>query len=320
MKQYKDFELPKPNLQNVEALVEAELEKLRWQYATSVKFSENDIVENTDLLKISIIYKNPIDETDITSLFCANTIECDKDINMQIEKVASGFNQELLGMKIDDVKRISSVGDSLTVTEFGSEDFFGRKMEFIVRLQSGQKVTPKFLDDSLAVPSGYQTFTELRAALTQKFNKLSQAQTFQYLSNQIAKRLVEGHDIQLPDWMVAGNVELITHNLKVVWTDLTPEDQQAVLERARNEAKLNLILKAIREKEPESFFSDQEVINFIRNRKMEELFKLSIKEKAEVADKYLQHLQKTNVLGSIIQSLKNDATMQWMAEHSKIIE
>jgi hypothetical protein len=72
-----------------------------------------------------------------------------------------------------------------------------------------------------------------------------------------------------------------------------------------------LILDSVRDTEPESVYSDEELLNGLRN---------NLKEQGNDPDEILKKAEKNGMLFGILAKLKDDVTLQWILEHSKVME
>jgi len=133
----------------------------------------------------------------------------------------------------------------------------------------------------------------------------------QMIAQQIITKLVEAHDFEVPPWLMLMESQNLARQQRMDWEKLEDEHKAALNERAKQSVKLSLILDSIREAEPEAMFSDDELLRNIKAR---------ADAMGQNGDEVLSRAQKDGSLFGMIASLRDEATIQWIVEKSKIIE
>lgn len=294
LKEYKGLKIPKPHSPKTRAeLTEQMLQELRVKYGDVVPFTEADVVEMGDKITMDVsclAEGKSIDELSKRDTFYT---------------VGQGFyhefDQNILGLKTGEERTFDVLWDSQTK----------EKATFVVKVHMGVKTLPAPLDDSFAQKLRVENFEKLRADVEAAAIKKIENYERDSIHAQIMNQLMATHQIDIPMWLVSLDAQqlAVQHGLK--WNEINSESQTALENKAKERIKLTLIMDAIREAEPETQFSNDELFNVIRAR---------LKDQGIDGDNKLVELQQGGRLFGMIAALQQEATLEWLAKNSEIIE
>lgn len=297
LKQYKGFEIPKPHQeQTPDAIIESQLQKLRERFSDFEPYLDGDRVQEKDKVTMDV-------QLEVDSVIQP---ESQEGILYQVgQNSFPGLDENLIGMQAGEVKEFTVV-----LPETAPEHLRNKEAKFTVRVHMGMKVTPCPLDDSLAEKCGLKTYDELRNAVVGEVNRQLTSQERDKIVQQLASRLIEQHEFDVPEWLAKMEAQNIVKQMGSELERLTKEAQDNVLEQARKNVKFSLILDSIKEVEPELEFSDAEMIEILKNQ-------LSGNGNA---DKMIADALKTGSLFGTIAALKTNLVIDWLVKNSKIVE
>ena len=208
------------------------------------------------------------------------------------------FDDNILGMKPDEERKFPTL-------------ISGKRTEINIKLHMGVKTLPAILDDELAKKVGQESLAKLRenvfGAATAKLKQYEEAMT----AEQIKKRLIQGHDFEVPSWLVGMEAQHIALNEGIKWEEITDEAKAVYESRARDSVKLSLILDSIRLAEPETQLSDSEIAKYLEYR---------IASQGKDPAKVLAEAEKNGSLIGIVAAMRNEYAIHWLVEHSKVVE
>jgi trigger factor len=283
--QYKDFEIPRPHInRDADSEVERTIQDLRMRFGDIEPYKDGEFVESGD--QVTMDYSTVVEGKE------------DNKAEGVLYSIGSnqlpGVDENLLGMLPGDER------------EF---DVGGTK--FKVKIHMGAKRKPCPMNDELATKVGLANFGEVKQKLYVIANERITNQENHLIKQQIITRIVDGHDFAVPSWLLTAEAQHISMQNNIKWDELTDEQKEPILNKAKNQIKLSLILDSIREAEPESVLSDSEAINVIKQR-------VALNE--QDPDKFIVESQKSGQLLGILAQLKDEFTFQWLVKASKIID
>jgi trigger factor len=300
--QYKELELPRPApTTSIEAIAQQTLQDLRIKLGEGIPFVEDDVVQMTD--NVIVDYDVFHDDKKIDQL-CA-----------QGELLTIGrshlpeFDKSLLGMKAGEKREFN-----ITVPDFGMASVAGKSLKFVVSVLSGSKIKPMPLDDSLAQKAGKKDLQELLSFA----NELASAQYQEAIHKQqtaaIKAKLVDNHDIKVPQWLTDSEVQYLVASAKIDWEKMADVDKAQYVSLAEKNVKLSLILDKVRETEPETQLSDNEVLDIVQGM----LGKMS-KSKEEI-EKLMNEMSKGGQLQVISSRLRDEHALDFILKTTKWID
>jgi len=302
--EYRDFSLPKPSAGiGVSEFAESILQDLRERNGDTVPFGDDDFISNGD----SAI----IDYT--------GTIDClvRPELTVKKEVITIGsspfpqFDENLLGMKLGDVRQFDIVAP-----EKAAKEYIGKTISFNVSLAMGSKKNPAPLDDELAKRMSFENLEALRthvntvaAARVDKHEKAALAQ-------QVAARLVEKHEFKIPTWITTAEAQMNAKRAKLTWDELTDERKEEIIATADKSVRLSLVLEKIRDKEAEAQLSDEELEFHLQ----QELVKISKATSQEDVDRMLQQLTQSGMLPILVGKIRDEYTLSFLVKTCTVVE
>lgn len=303
LKEYKEFKIPKPHMESVDSLLEKEMEILRRRYGTTSLYGENDFVQVGD--KVTMDVQGFVGEELVAGL------------NQQglMYTVGENSNEEfdtnLLGMKAGDTREFNIKFDD---SEKHTDEVRGKELKFKVTVHMGTKNIPSTLDDELAKKLNCESLIDLENKILSQLNAMHQQREQQLVREQIIIRLVQNHEFEVPTWLTSVEAQRMAAQNGLKWDELSDDQMDSFVVRAKDAVKLSLILDSIRENEPEVVFSAGELLNHLSN-----LMQSQGKTKAE-SEKIMNEAQKTGSLHGIIAALRDELTIKYLQEKCQIVD
>ena len=167
-----------------------------------------------------------------------------------------GFEDQMVGMKVDDNKRIT-----VTFPEaYGNSDLAGKDAEFDITVKELKvKVVPELDDDFALSAGGFDTLDQLRDEITEAVKEEELARIDGELKDRLQEKLVELNPCEIPDSMVQRQLAFMLESMKqrlaaqkmtLEMVGVTEEEfSKRYLESAEQHVKERLILHAIAKKE-----------------------------------------------------------------------
>jgi trigger factor len=311
LKGYKDLELPKPHMETtVENMTQHLLQQLREFHGDTMPYSETDFVQMGDQITMDV--KVELDGKPVDSL-------AKEGVLYKVgERMFEGFDDSILGMTAGEERKFELVlGDKTKLgmvidgEDPGVEDV---KAAFIVNIHMGTKKTPCPLDDTLAEKAGFKNFEELLQAATGRASGRMQENERNMLSQQVINKLLENNQFEVPAWLTNMEAQRLAQNNGVKLEEMGEEGSRYMVEQAEKQVRLSLILDSVRENEVEAVFSNNELLSAMTNRLMQ------AGHTQESANTLLKQAERQGSLYGMIAQLKDETTLQWLIEHSKIVE
>lgn len=298
---FKNLEIPKPHPTTNEAtLAESMLQELRVRFGEVTPYTAGDFVQYGD--NVILNYESTINGEKVESL-CA-----EGEMLTVGASQLTVIDENILGMVLDETREFDFV-----VPEAGLPSLSGKNIHFKVTLNMGSKTVPCPLTDELAFKVNMKSLDELRAFVhSAAMGKL--ANTEQSMINEaISNRLVNDNKIDVPNWMTLSEAKYLAHNSKLNWETMPDEDKLRYMEMAAKNVKLSLILDRIREEEPLAQLSDQEVFDIIKQNLAKTKVQTSI-------DDVIKEMNRTGYLQILASRLKDERTLEFLAQSVKIVE
>ncbi len=290
--EYKGMEIPKPHMdRDVEAHVEATLQDLRMKFGDLRPYTEDDFVEIGDQITMDFsgtINSEPFDGSTAEGM-----------LYLVGNKMWPGFDDNLLGMKPEETR------------EFDLEMPDGKSAHFKVLVHMGTKTIPCPMDDDLAKKVGLETFAEVRDKIRIIANDRVKNNENYLVRQQVANRLVEIHDFEVPAWLSLVEAQTLAAQEGLDWKLFSDENREAFVKKASRNVRLSLILDSIRDKEPESALTENEAVQAL---------KAQIAARGVDAEKFVVENQKTGRLFGIVAAMKDEFTLQWVVDQAKVTE
>lgn len=299
LQKYTGFEIPKPHQTFTQMeIVEQMLQELRLQHGDVAPYGEKDFVQVGD--KITLDFTCTVDG----QIFDGATRT---GILYRVgDNAFPEFDDNICGMSAGEERDFDVLfGDAVP------EELKSKKASFHVKVHMGMKTIPCALDDTLAQKVNIESYQKLRELVEGTATNRLQATVHHNVSQQVIKNLLAEHNFNCPEWLVNIEAQQLAAQTGMTWKDLTQEQRQIFTTQASDNVKLSLILDTIREKNPEAVFTDAELVNVLKQR---------LVSRGQDPEKTLVEAQKNGSIMGMLASLRNEATLQWLVEQSKIVE
>ncbi len=302
--QYRDFELPKPATQvTVQEFSESLLQELRGRNGETVPYTADDFVQKGD--SVIVDYTATIDGQPVQELTAKKEVLTIGQSPLQL------FDDNLLGMKMGDVRTFD-----VAAPEGASAAYAGKTLSFTVTLAMGSKSTPAALDDELAKRLNMEDLAALQQHVAGIAETRVRAHEQTALEQQVSLRLVEGHDIAVPNWLSLKEAQISAQRQQLNWDELEDVRKEEMLSAAEKSIKISLILESVREVEPEAQLSNEEVNQYL----YQDLQKLTKSPDPQNVENVFQHLSNNGMLPVLVGKIRDEYTLAFLTKTCKITE
>lgn len=301
LKNYKfDVQKPVVNLDE-EVLVESSLQNLRMKVGDVEPYDENDVVEVND--QITISFTASIDNKE----FDGSILE--GEMYTVGQNRWKGFDNYLLGMKADETREFDFVFED-------DSPLIEKTAHFIVTVHMGTKRKPHEINEEFLQKLGVKTIEELKEKLTVISKDSIKRQEIESLRNQVAIKLIENNQIDIPNYLIeieSKNIALNSGWLKeqIESNLVNPEDMQKFRDQGAKNIKLSLILDSIRENEPDAILSNSEVQQRLLNHPALQ---------GQDIGALMKNPQVAQQIQMLISTIREEFTLQWTVNNCNIIE
>jgi len=299
--EFHNLEIPKPQHdENADSVAEAMLQDLRVRLGDVSPYSEDDFVQMGD--NVIVDYDWFLDGEKIDNLSAINESLVVGNSQLPV------FDSNLLGMKSGETKEFYMV-----VPDGALPSLVGKTVQIKVTLNIGSRNAPAALDDELAKKVGKNNFTELRDVVYANA-AAKVAHDFQVkVNNAVASRLLSDNTVAVPSWLSLSEAQYLVSQAKLDWNTMIDVDKERYLSMAEQNVKLSLILDRIRDEEPETQLSDQEVFEIIKRNLANTKVKTSI-------DDVIKEMNRTGYMQILFSRVRDEYTLDVVIKSAKIIE
>jgi trigger factor len=294
LKQYTGWDIPKPVVESVDQATALSMENLRRQQGDFQVFEDTDVVGLGDKLTINL--KLYLDD---------KLIEVREGILHHVGEMPE-IEPHLIGMKLDETRSF----EELCADNFPLQVLQGKKAKFEVTVLMGLKITPASLDE-LPAKFGMKTFEEFMAVVKSEANAKIEQKYQTLLNQQIVSRLLEAHDFKVPEFLIDLEFNRLLHVNKTQANQLSEEQTKIWKEVCEKNAKLACILDSIRDKEPDCFYSDQDLLKGLQNK---------IISSGQDPKAFFAEAQKDGSLFQLLGQLKDQIVIDYIAKKCNIVE
>jgi trigger factor len=299
LKQYKGFEIPKPQLNySVSDVAEQIIQNVRVQNADVIPYSPSDFIQEGDELTVDI--EATVDEVRLAELSMDGHL-------VKAGTIMPEFDSQLYGMKAGENKEFDIIFDE---SDKSPDYLKGKRVKFKVKVHMGTKRFPAALDDGLAQKLGYETLSKFREVAESSAQKQFDFDVKAKVKTQIVNRILANHDFRVPAWLITNEAKFAAQKNNIDWDSLDEDKRQMLLSMSQDKVKLSLIIDSIRDNEPEAIFTDQEIVDKLR---------MDLEANNRDALGILKAAQDSGQLFAIIASLKDEATMEWLISQSSVL-
>ena len=286
--QYKNFEIPEPHLDiTVGKLSEQTLLNLRFKFASMTPFATDDLIEMGDQVNVS------------TKSVSGHEVNIESETYQVGSKAKPWpeFDDALLGMM---------TGETREFDVKWADNTTGR---LAVTFHIGTKVKPHAIDDEFYGLVNVKDIEDLTAQLQSVSEKRVEKMKQDQIRQQIAARLVENHDVQIPAFILEKEMQASYQRFQVKESEITTEQKAQIQKIAERNIKLSFILDSVRDVEPDAVLNDQEaqqnLVKYVQEAGQDpnEIFKKGNEEK----------------IRNLLHILKDEFVLQWVCNQSKVI-
>ena len=166
-----------------------------------------------------------------------------KDVQIELGKdlFLKGFDEQLLGVKKNDVK---SVNTSLPVNH-PKKELAGKKTTFECKILNVQDSEDRKIDDNLAKTVGAKDLNDLKSLIEKQISSQYSQALNSITKKEILDQLEKIHEVELPKNLIDQEIMLMTKNLKPEEKEKYKTDNEKL---AESRIKLGLILNDFGEK------------------------------------------------------------------------
>lgn len=307
LKQYTKFDLPKGTVPSATEMAEKILQELRARNGETVPFAENDFVQDGD----TVIINYEVFELENTQ---SSVVKKDGDMFVAGSHSVEAINENLLGLRVGERREFEGF---IPVTS--SSKHADKTMRFVVELVMASKSIPMPLDNTLAEKVGAKDIDDLIRLTNEMAGNRVQQLERAYLVKQASARLVEEHDFEVPSWLITHEAQLLSQQYNLTWDTLEADAVENLKQLAVKNIKFSLIMDKIRENEPDAQLTDEELMGLIQKNITQ--YKTTIAQMQDKSDEEILNLiRQSGYLGSLINSIRDDYTIDFVIKNSNIVE
>lgn len=295
--EYKNFSIPKPALESVSDVSAKMVQELRVRQGETRPYDENDFVQSGDKLTLDM------------------KAECEGHVVEELTQEGfvysvgqfSELDENLIGMKPDETKSFQV----LMKSDAPVESIRNKTVNFTATLHMGMKTDLAPLNDEFAQRLGFQTYSQFESHVNSVAGMQLKNKEKGLLNNQIFSRLLEHNKVNVPSWLAELEAQNMAKSKGAEWKDLSSDFRAKVLVESEKAVKLSLILDAIRETEPDTSFSERELLDALR---------MKVSETGNNPDEFISNASKDGSIFGIIANMKDAATVDWIIKNSTIVD
>lgn len=292
------FDVPKPPVEtDAETLAEKSLLNLRIRVGETEPYEEDDLVEMGD--QVTFSFYATIDGQQ----FDGSTVEGEM-YQIGADRWA-GWDDNILGMKADETKEFEFTFNN------GPENIVGKTAKFSVTIHMGTKRKPHPINEEFYKIMGVENIEQLMNKLRSISKASVERREKEAVRNQVGIKLVEHNKFDVPKFMIENEARAGAAQVGINFTDLTDKEKEVFLEQADKNLRLSLILDTIRENEPDSVLNDAEA-----QQKLAHHIQLRGQDPNELFNNPVMRYQ----LFLLLKAIKEEFTLQWVANQANIIE
>lgn len=296
---YKGFDIPKPTgMMPVDEFAQKMIQELREKNGNMRAYGEDDFIQMGD----SVI----LDFTASVDGEACDDVKGEGKI-LTVGKIGiPGFSENILGMKSGETREFELfIQDSLDAK------YTNKVMKFSVKLIIGSKIEVAPLDDTLATKIGLKDLNEL----VEKANAMASARVQELekgtILDQVSRRLIENHDFKIPSWISLPEAQVIVRGNGGDWNQLTDEQKETCIQSAERSVKLSLILEKVRDEEPDTQLSSEELLKIAQ---------ANLAEHVKDPSAVMEQLYKTGQLPIFLGRIKDEYTLDFIVKTCNIVE
>lgn len=229
-----------------------------------------------------------------------------------------GFEEQVVGMSPGDSREVKVTFPA----EYGNAELAGKDVTFDVTLKEIKAKELPPLDDDFARQLGaFETIEELRTRISEVYEKEEEQKIENELRDNLVKVLIEKHEFEVPEAMVAKQLNVLIENMQsnLEKQNLTFEQlgtsEEKIREQSRgvavSQVKGSLLLAAVAEKENITV-EDAEIEEKIRD----------IAAQANKDFEVVSGIYQSNPYAkdTLVMQMREDKVIAFLQEHAKVTE
>ena len=293
LQNYKGFEVPEPHQPHTpEEMAAKMMQELRVRHGDVAPYEESDFVEMGDKVTMDLEIRQAESlREDLSQMGITYTMG---------QNLYPELDQNLLGMV---------AGEERTLDGFKIPEQEG-EFSILVRIHMGLKPQPAPLDDELAFKVGFENYAQMQSYIEGVTSQQFQQNRSNVINQQVMKHLAAEHSFEVPEWYVTTEAEQLAAKGKLTWIEMSDEEKAPILTQAKENVKLALILDSIREEEPESMLSDQEIFNLVAQR---------LEGTGQNAKQFFVEAEQSGRLSNMLSHFRNEGVLQWVVSTCKFV-
>jgi trigger factor len=248
---YKGIEAARRKRPVTDEAIEMVIENLR-EASASLQPVEDRASEEGDTVTIDVQgrYIEPPAEEDINAQ--------DVDVLLGGEGVLADFNENLLGLRADEVKTFTVAYPE----DFGAQGLAGKTIEYTATVSAVRRKETPEVDDEWVKSLGeeeVETVEQLRARVRENLTKSSEHEAEHHMRDEVLTRLVEQHRFEVPETIISYQANQILQSMfrDMMQRGLDPRSsdinweamRDVVRERAGDDVRGSMLLERVAEAE-----------------------------------------------------------------------
>ena len=239
----------------------------------------------------------------------------DYDLVLGSHSFIEGFEEQVVGMKIDEEKEINVTFPK----EYFSKELAGKEATFKVKLHELKKKELPELDDEFAKDvSEFDTLKELKDSIKEKLEKQNKDREKYEKQDAAVKAVIETMKVDIPSGMIETETENMMRDMeqRMSYQGLKMEQYLKLINKTEEEYKKEYEPQAI--EAIKSRLALEAIIKAEKIEASEEEIKAKIEEMAKNYGKEAKDLEENeNVKNYIKQGIENEKAMDFLVENSK---
>jgi trigger factor len=304
---YLGFKLEAPVVEVTDAEVDARLEEIREANALLKPPADDRGVQEKDFVVL-----------DYQAYFAGEPVEGGKAEGTYVEvgsgKFSAEFEQSLIGLRPEAEARFAVA----LPDDFVNPLLAGKVVDFQVKIHEVKEKVVAEIDETFARNLGgnFQTVADLRTALREDIINTKERERQAYLENQVADKLLAGHQFEVPPTLVLTEQENMLrdqmerfsqHGMNPAKMDTT-KMLDVMKPMAERRVKVRLVLSQIADQE--NLVVDESEIDAA-------LARIAVNNRVDVPE-VRKFYEERDLLGSLRRTLRDDKTMKFLLEKAEI--
>jgi trigger factor len=250
---YKELEVPAPeNLPTIDLVADRTKESLCMENGDQLPFEENDFILNGDTVIIN--YTSLIDGQPYENSSAEGVL-----LNVGTNQALDGFEENLIGMRPGETREFElTFGEDFSVPVMA-----GKTVKFMVELMSASRKSPATYSDELAQKLGLKDLADLEEKVLASAQQQLDNYAFQMVRQSVLLKLLESNSLEVPMWMVVEVAKQLCQQQKLDWSTIDDESRGQLLLGAKNKIKLTFFFEKIKEQEPDTVLSTEELLSIV---------------------------------------------------------